>query len=85
MLRRIVMEYTEEAESLQKCLSPTTKLFIEFYRLLPLPEDSYHHTSESIERIAESFTQDLIFAITRGTFLILRHISLGLGLYNIVG
>lgn len=58
---------------------------MEFFRFLLSPEDTHHLTSESAGRIAEYSTKDLIFRITRGTFLSLKHTSVGLGLHDMVG
>ena len=71
-------------ESLKERLKSTPKLLIEFFKLLLSPEDSHHITADSTERLAESFAQDLLFGITKGIFLTLKHTSIGLGLHNMV-
>ena len=92
--RRIVMVYTQEVESLawlatveslHKHLTSTTTLLMEFFKLFFLSEESHHLTLESTEHIAETSDQDLIFGVTRSTFITLKHTSLGLGLRIMVG
>ena len=94
VLRRMIIEYTDGAESLpwpptveslEKRLASTPTLLIEFFRTLLAPEHSHHVVAESTKRLAESLSQDLIFAITKGTFLTFKHTALGLGLHNMVG
>ena len=94
ILRRMVLQHTETAESLpwpptveslEKRLSSSPTLLLEFFKNILEPEDSHHLTSESATRLAESFAQDLMFGITKGTFLTLKHTALGLGLHNMVG
>ena len=79
VLRRMIIEHTDGAESLEKRLASTPTLLTEFFRTLLAPEDSHHVVAESTKRLAESLSQDLIFAITKGTFLTPKHTALGLG------
>ena len=94
VLRRIILEYTETAEplpwpptveSLEKRLSSSPSLLLEFFKTILEPENTHHLISEHATRLAESFAQDLMFGVSKGTFLTLKHTSVGLGLHNMIG
>ena len=70
---------------IEKCFSSNQKLLLQFLRDVISPSDSHHITAECTERLAESFAQDLVFAINKGKFLTLKHTSVGLGLHNMTG
>ena len=53
---------------------------MEGIKIILKPDESHNVTAESTMRLAESFAQDLIFGISKGTFLTLKHTSVGLGL-----
>ena len=92
VLRQIIDDYISQAddlpwpptvESLKARLASTPKLLLHFFKVLLT--ESHHTTSESISLLAESFVQDLLFAITKGKFLTLRHTCIGLRLHNMTG
>ena len=95
ILRQMIEEYTSEAEdlpwpptvdSLKSRFLQTPTLLLNFFEtLLSTSAGSHHVTAESTTRLAESFAQDLIFSITKGSFLTLKHTSVGLGLHNMTG
>ena len=94
VLRRLILEHTENAESLlspptveslKKRLASTPALLLKFFTNILTPEHTYHLISESTTRLVESFAQNLMFGISRGTFLTLKHTSLGLGFHNMIG
>ena len=90
----MILEYTKSAkelpwpptiESLRERLKSTPESLKEFLRLLLSPRDAHHLTTETVNRHIDSFAQDLIFAVTKGTFLTLKHTCVGLGLHNMTG
>ena len=92
VLRQIIDDYISQAddlpwpptvESLKTRLASTPKLLLHFFKVLLT--ESHHTISESISLLAESFVQDLLFAITKGKFLTLKHTCIGLGLHNMTG
>ena len=72
-------------KSLQKCFAPTPALPLEFFRSILMPKHTHHLTAESRTQLVESFAQDLMFGTSRGTFLTLKHTSLGLRFHNMIG
>ena len=93
-LRAIIDKYTSgvaelpwppTVESLKNRLMETPELLITFFETLLLSLGAHHVTAESTKRLAESFAQDLIFAISKDKFLTLKHTSVGLGLHNMTG
>ena len=68
------MPWLPTVESLKARLASTPKLLLHFFKVLLT--ESHHTTSESIS---------LLFAITKGKFLTLRHTCIGLGLHNMTG
>ena len=60
-------------------------LLLEFFTAVLKPQDSHHLTTESVSRLAQSFAQDIIFGLSKGNFLTLKHTSVGLGLHNMTG
>ena len=94
VLRCLILECTENTESLPwpptveslpKRLASTPALLLEFFRSILASEHTHHLTAESTAQLAESFAQDLMFGISRGTFLTLKQSSLGLGFHNMIG
>ena len=94
ILQEMILEYTKSAkelpwpptiESLRERLKSTPESLKEFLRLLLSPRDAHHLTTETVNRHIDSFAQDLIFAVTKGTFLTLKHTCVGLGLHNMTG
>ena len=94
ILRDIILNYVTSAEklpwpptvdSLRERLNSTPAALLHFLRVLLSPKNVHHVTSETINRHVESFAQDLIFAITKGSFLTLKHTCVGLGLHSLTG
>ena len=94
ILQTVVTEYTENAEplpwpptveSLQKRLESMPEMLTEFLRVLLSPQDIHHVTSETINRHVSSFAQDIVYSISKGTFLTLKHTCVGLGLHSMTG
>ena len=56
-----------------------------FLKTLISPEDSHHLVAESTSLLTDSFAQDLVYTISKGTFLTLKHTSIGLGLHSLTG
>ena len=72
-------------ESLQKHLASTPALLLEFFRIILTSEHTHHLTVESTTQLAESFAKYLMFGISTGTLLTLKHTSLGLSFHNMIG
>lgn len=94
ILRNIIKAHIDDAddlpwpptpESLKKRLEACPRLLYSFFKHLLHSEDIHHIPRESTVRLIESFSQDLLFAISRGTFLTFKHTSLGLGLHSLIG
>ena len=49
------------------------------------PKDSHHGVSERVDRLADSFSQDIVHTVSRRKFLTPKHTSLGLGLHSLTG
>ena len=56
-----------------------------FFKHVPSSEEDHHPLPAHTDRLANSFAQDLVFAIYKGTFLTLKHTSVGLGLHRLIG
>ena len=52
---------------------------------LLLPVSAHHGTSLTAERLIDSFSQDIMCAVSKGELLTLKHASLGLGLHGLTG
>ena len=63
----------------------TPELLTTFFETLLSPLGAHHVTAKSTKKLAESFAKDLIFAISKGKFLTIKHTSIGLGLYSTTG
>ena len=94
ILRKMILEHAETSdplpwpptvESLEKRLATAPDLLMKFFKTILEPENSHKVTSDSTGRLVSSFAQDLMFAVSKGTFLTLKHTSVGLGLHNMVG
>ena len=55
-----------------------------FYENLLSPA-SHHGTSLTGEHLIDSFSQDIMYAVSKGEFLTLKHASVGLGLHSPTG
>ena len=72
-------------ESLNERASKIPELLKLFYiHLLSKPEQ-HHDVSERVNRLADSFSQDVVSAISKGKFISAKHASVGLGLHSITG
>ena len=49
------------------------------------PASVHHGTSLTAERLIDSFSQDIMYAVSKGEFLTLKHASVGLELHNLTG
>ena len=70
---------------MQKRLASTPAILLEFFRSILATEHTHHLTAESTTQLVESFAQDLMFGISRGTFLTLKQSSLHVGFHNMIG
>ena len=94
ILREIITQYIQNDDnlpwpptvtSLQKRLNNSPELLRLFLKTLISPEDSHHLVAESTSRLTDSFAQDLVYAISKGTFFTFKHTSIGLGLHSLTG
>ena len=53
--------------------------------LQTLLETKDHQNSDTVNRLINSYSADLIHGVTRGKFITSKHFFLGLGLYNLTG
>ena len=60
------------------------KLLIFFKKLLST-KDPYHAESATVLRYAESCTQDILYALSKGKFLTAKHVLNGCGLHSLTG
>ena len=60
------------------------KLLESFFKEL-LSHKTSHRTSERVDRLTDSFCQDVVHAVSKGKFLTPKHVSLGLGLHSLTG
>ena len=56
-----------------------------FYENLLSPASVHHGTSLTAERLIDSFCQDIMYAVSKGEFLTLKHASVGLRLHSLTG
>ena len=56
-----------------------------FFKVLLLAPEAHHTESEIASRLSDSFSQDVIYAVSRGTFITLKHACIGLGLHSLTG
>lgn len=49
------------------------------------PKGSHHVTAERVDRLTDSYCQDIIHAVSKGKFLTPKHASVGLGLHSMTG
>ena len=82
ILREIVLKHLEEAkslpwpptvENLNSIDSQYPELLNEFMKMLLSSKDSNHSCSVRVNRIADSFCQDIVYAISKGKYLTLKH------------
>ena len=94
ILQDVIYNYIKDApelpwpptiESLKSRLESTPEKLTEFLRLLLTPQDTHHITTDMIQRHVSSFAQDIIYSLSRGSFLTLKHTCVGLGLHSMTG
>ena len=94
LLRDVVLKFVEKSsslpwpptiESLMSRERESPALLQLFVNVLLSPTDSHHAVREMTRRLKDSFSQDLIHALSKGTFVTLKHASLGLGLHSLTG
>ena len=72
-------------ESLRKDDRNAPDILKLFYENLLSPASVHHGTSLTAERLIDSFSQDIMYAVSKGEFLTLKHASVGLGLHSLTG
>ena len=72
-------------ESLRKDDRNAPDILKLFYENLISPASVHRGTSLTAERLIDSFSQDIMYAVSKGEFLTLKHASVGLGLYSLTG
>ena len=93
-LQESVLSFLEEADPLP--WPPTVESLVSrerqypellqlFFKELLSFKGSHHVTAERVDRLTDSFCQDVIHAVSKGKFLTLKHASLGLGLHSMTG
>ena len=94
ILREAVKKTVDESEALP--WPPTTESLRKDDRNAPdilklfnenllSPASVHHGTSLTAERLTDSFSQDIMYAVSKGEFLTLKHASVGLGLHSLTG
>lgn len=58
---------------------------VKFLMQLIQPQSTHHTASNDSRKLAESISQDLIYAFSNGKFLTQKHTLLGIGLHNMTG
>ena len=93
-LQESVLSFLEEADPLP--WPPTVESLVSrerqypellqlFFKELLSFKGSHHVTAERVDRLTDSFCQDVIHAVSKGKFLTPKHASLGLGLHSMTG
>ena len=72
-------------ESLRKDDRNAPDILKLFYENLLSPANVHHGTSVTAERLIDSFSQDIMYAVSKREFLTLKHDSVGLVLHNLTG
>ena len=72
-------------ESLRKDDRNAPDILKLFYENLLSPASVHHGTSLTAEHLIDSFSQDIMYAVSKGELLTLKHASVGLGLHSITG
>ncbi len=92
ILRESVLNHVEEAVPLPwpqtvESLALRDKQYPEhldlFFKKLLSDKDTHH--SERVDRLTDSFCQDIVYAVSKGQFLAPKHASLGHGLHSLTG
>ena len=94
ILREAVKKTIEESEalpwlpkieSLRKDDRNASDILKLFYENLLSPASVHHGTSLIAERLIDYFSQDIMYTVSKGEFLTLKHASVGLGLHSLTG
>ena len=72
-------------ESLQRKDRDSPELLQTFYGTLLNFKSNHHETNAKNTRLIQSFCSDIMFALSKGKFITLKHAALGLGLHSITG
>ncbi len=92
-IRHAILEIIKDAaplpwpptvDSLQSAERRPPSLLKHFLKTL-FSNDSPHSIAERIERLVMSFSDDIVYAVSRGEFLTLKQTALGLGLHSLTG
>ena len=81
----ILNQWPPTAEQLEDENRDPTQPLQQFVQRLLVGVDSYHVIGDKKDRLVRSFADDLMFAISNGSYLTLKHCSLGLGLHRMTG
>ena len=79
------LPWPSTTESLRKDDRNAPDILKLFYENLLSPASVHHGTSLTAERLIGSFSQDIMYAVSKGEFLTLKHASVGLGLHSRTG
>ena len=100
LVRKSVVKFIEASDPLPwpptvESLAKRDLQYLDFYDFKELlsPKESHHVTSERVNRLTDSFSQDVVHAVvhvfsgccSKGKFLTPKHTSVGLGLHSMTG
>ena len=94
ILREAVLNFVESSaplpwppsvESLMSEERQCPQLLQQFFKVLLSTADTHHTVSETANRLGDSFSQDIVHAISKGNFITLKHAAIGLGLHSMTG
>jgi len=95
ILRKSVIETIEKPKSSSwpptvdeledKERTSEVKYLSQFLKYLLVGEDSHHLIADSKHRVIKSIADDIIYNISNGKFLTLKHCSLGLTMHSMTG
>lgn len=73
------------ADSLSSIERQYPDILRSFFKTLLSPTGGHNVISERVERLVDSFSQDLMHAVSKGQFLTPKHVAVGLGLHSLTG
>lgn len=73
------------SDSLGNLSRKAPECLVKFLMKLIQSQSTHHTASNDSQRVAESISQDLIYAYSKGKFLTQKHTLLGIGLHNMTG
>ena len=94
ILRELTLKFVDETlplpwpptvESFESREASSPKLLEVFFKELLSSKESHHNSSERVNRLAGSLSQDVVHAVSKGKFLTPKHASLALGLHSLTG